>query len=84
MSFVFYVAADRAIAMVEQVNSAKTETEHHDARMKLLGYKARCEEMGQSWPAVELDFHFEDGDRPTCCGEYLDWAPTKPQQEQQS
>jgi hypothetical protein len=74
MPWIEYVPMHRALPMVEAVNNATTEREHREAKIRLEGYKQRCEEMGQRWPGVELDLHFtEIADRPMCCGEYLDW-----------
>lgn len=74
--FVSYVPLDRARAMVDAVNSAITESGHQYAKARLEGYKQRCEEIGQTWPCVELDLS-DDADRPMCCGEYLDWSPAQ-------
>jgi predicted O-methyltransferase YrrM len=77
--WVTYVAIERAEKMVRAINEAKTEREHRDAELRCEGYKMRCRETGFEWPAVQLDAIFTDewkNDRPVCCGEYLDWAPT--------
>lgn len=76
MPMVSYVPFERAKAMVDAVNAAKTETEHRAAQLRLEGYRQRCKEMGQEWPCIELDLSEED-DRPMCCGEYLDWEPAQ-------
>lgn len=80
MPWIKYVPMERALPMVEAVNSATTERDHRDAKNRLSGYQKRCEEMGQTWPCCDLDFHFMEADRPMCCGEYLDWRePTNGQ-----
>ena len=72
MPWVTYVKIENAEKMVRAVNEARTEIERGQARDRLTGYMKACEDMGLMWPGTELDHIFEDGDRPTCCGEYLD------------
>jgi hypothetical protein len=76
MPFINYVPFDRAKAMTDAVNNAETEQQHRDARLRLEGYKQRCEEIGQTWPCVELDLSADES-RPMCCGIYNDWQPVE-------
>ena len=79
MSFVQFVSLKDAAKMVRAINEAKTEREHLYAQIRCEGYEKRCDEMGEKWPCCELDTLFTEVDpttgeeRPTCCGEYLDW-----------
>jgi len=72
MPWVRYVKIEHAEKMVREVNEARTAISRDQARLRLHGYQQACEDMGLMWPGTELDHIFEDGDRPTCCGEYLD------------
>lgn len=74
--FVSYVPLDRAKAVVDAVNNAKTKSEKWEAELVMRGYQMRCEEIGQRWPCIELDLSLPDDGRPVCCGVYLDWEPT--------
>lgn len=73
MAWVNYVPFERAKAMTDAVNNARTIAEHRDADHRLQGYQQRCKEMGQMWPCVELDLA-DETDRPLCCGVWLDWV----------
>jgi len=75
MPWIRYTPLRHAKPMVGAVNNARTEQEHRDAKMRLEGYKKRCEEHGETWPGIELDLSADDQDRPMCCGEYIDWKP---------
>lgn len=72
MPWVRYVKIEHAERMVRAVNDARLEIWRDNARQRLAGYKEACEDMGLTWPCIELDHIFEDGGRPMCCGEYLD------------
>lgn len=76
MPFVAYVKLEDAAAMVKAINESRTELERREAQLRCEGYMRRCKEMGQMWPGCGLDNLFANDDRPTCCGEYLDWRPT--------
>jgi len=72
MSIIRYVKIEHAERMVRDVNDAPDAESRQRARDRLNGYKEACDDMGVMWPGMQLDYIFEDGDRPTCCGEYLD------------
>lgn len=75
MPFIAYAPLQTCILLVAAINDAKTQAKHDKAKYIAQGYEQRCRETDISWPCCELDYHFEDGNRPTCCGEYLDWEP---------
>ena len=76
MPFIIYAPTKTCIELVRTINDAKTRQEHDKARWIAQGYRQRCEELGELWPCCSLDDCFEEGDRPMCCGEYLDWVPS--------
>lgn len=61
--------------LIDRVNDAKTRYEHDYAAAFLAGWRAGQDEAGRRWSYVEADTHTLErfGDRPTCCGELLDW-----------
>lgn len=77
----FYAPEQTCIKLVAAINDAKTQADHDKAKHIAQGYQQRLKETNIAWPCCALDFHFEDGDRPMCCGECLDWEPAGPKQK---
>ena len=72
----------RHLELVDAVNAARTENEHHDAKMILRGFRDGLHAAGCHVDLIGCDFHTMEkhGERDMVCGVLLDWAPTGKEQ----
>ena len=74
--------------LLDLVNDAKTEEERAHRKTFLAGWRAGLESCGRTWSGIDADLHSMErygAERPMCCGELMDWAPTeRPQTEREA
>lgn len=68
----------RHFALVDLVNSARTEAEHRDAKNLLEGFRHGLEAAGVRPDLIACDFHTMDkyGEVDMVAGVLLNWKPT--------
>ena len=65
---------ERYIAMVEEVNNAKTEVEHRRLDCYLFGFHEATIIMGYHFGSEADWYYMNKGvERDMCCGVFLDW-----------
>lgn len=65
------------LELLEEVNNAKTRSEHHEYECKIIGFLECSRALGFTGLSTIGDLHYltQGVDRPMCGGIWLDWEP---------